>query len=71
MSPLAPKAGPDDRRLTMTGELATDDIVALVVGTGAFDEAGAREIVASTLGYTVDTLPARVPFQVDAVGTEP
>ncbi|MCA9680194.1 MAG: hypothetical protein KC464_34515 [Myxococcales bacterium] len=68
---VADGAGPDDRRLTMTGELATDDIVALVVGTGAFDEAGAREIVASTLGYTVDTLPARVPFQVDAVGTEP
>ena len=64
-------AGPDDRRLTITGELATDEIVAILVGTGAFDEEGAREIVASTLGYTVETLPDMLPFQLDATGTEP
>ena len=64
-------AGPDDRRLTITGELATDEIVALLVGTGAFDEAGAREIIASTLGYTVETLPDLLPFQLDATGSEP
>jgi hypothetical protein len=64
-------AGSADRRLTITGELATDEIVALLVGTGAFDEEGAREIVASTLGYTVETLPDLVPFQLDATGTEP
>lgn len=64
-------AGASDRRLTITGELATDEIVALLVDTGAFDEEGAREIIASTLGYTVETLPERVPFQLDATGTEP
>jgi len=64
-------AGATDRRLRIAGDLATDEIVALLVGTGAFDEAGAREIIASTLGYTVDTLPESLPFQLDATGDEP
>jgi hypothetical protein len=67
---VADGAGADDRRLTITGQLATDDVVALLVGTGAFDVDGAREIVAATLGYTVATLPARLPFQLDATGYE-
>jgi hypothetical protein len=64
-------AGATDRRLTITGILVTDDVVGLLVATGAFDESGAREIIASTLGYTVDTLPAQLDFTLDATGAEP
>ena len=58
------------RQLTVTGELSTDEVIGLVVSAGGFDPAGARSLVASTLGYTVDTLPARVPFTAVATGTE-
>jgi hypothetical protein len=37
-------------RSRIAGELATDDIVQLLVQTGAFDADGARSIVAATLG---------------------
>jgi len=48
--------------VTVTGSMPTDGLVDAVVavGGGAFNEAGARALVASTLGYTVDTLPATV-----------
>ncbi len=52
--------------LSLTGELSTDEIIALVVSTGAFDEAGARDVVAAQLGYTAETLPARVAFRITA-----
>lgn len=58
------------RKLTITGELSTDEIVNLVVSAGGFDPPGARSLVASTLGYTVETLPLRVPFTATATGTE-
>jgi hypothetical protein len=67
---LADGGGPDDRRATITGELSTDEIIQLLVDTGGFDPAGARAIVASTLGYTVDTLPPRVAFTIEATGRE-
>ncbi len=58
------------RQLTITGELSTDEVIDLVVSAGGFDHDGARSLVASTLGYTVDTLPVRVPFTAVATGTE-
>jgi hypothetical protein len=63
--------GPDQRGLEVQGELATDELVARLVDVGGFDERGARELIAGILGYTVDTLPARVPFTVTGAGTEP
>ncbi len=58
------------RQLTITGELSTDEVIELVVTAGGFDPVGARSLVASTLGYTVDTLPLRVPFTGVATGSE-
>lgn len=55
-----------DATLSLTGELSTDEVIALVVSTGAFDEAGARDVVAAQLGYTAETLPARVMFRITA-----
>lgn len=63
--------GATARTLTITGELSTDEVIALVVATGGFDELGARDVVAGTLGYTAETLPARLPFTIAATGTEP
>jgi len=62
--------GPTDRHLALAGELSTDEIVQLVVTAGGFDADGARAAVAGALGYTVDTLPARVPFAASATGSE-
>jgi hypothetical protein len=62
--------GPEDRRLRISGELSTAELVQLLVDTGSFDVDGARAIIAATLGYTADTLPARVPFTIEAVGRE-
>lgn len=63
-------SGPTARTLQITGELSTDEVIALIVATGGFDETGAREVVAGQLGYTPETLPARVPLDVRAMGTE-
>ena len=51
-----------ERALARAVVQAHDAIV--LVGNGAFDLQGARVIVAATLGYTADTLPAFVPFVV-------
>ncbi len=53
-----------DDTLEVAGNLDTDAIVRAVVAVGGFEISGARSIVASTLGYTVNTLPADVPFLV-------
>lgn len=57
-----------DRRtdaIALTGQLPTEAIVQAVVSlTDAFEEEDARALVASTLGYTVETLPERVAFEV-------
>jgi hypothetical protein len=58
------------RKLAITGELSTDEVIALVVTAGGFDPAGARDIVAGTLGYTSATLPARLPVVIGADGLE-
>lgn len=52
--------------LTVQGNLATDDVVNLLVTLAAFDADGAKQTVAAVLGYTVDTLPARVPVTLAA-----
>ncbi len=49
----------------LRGELDTEAVVGALVAIGGFDLDGARSIVASTLGYTSDTLPARVAFRVE------
>ncbi len=51
--------------LVISGDLSTDAVVHAVVAVGGFDEPGARAIVASTLGYTPDTLPATVAFRAE------
>ncbi len=49
----------------LTGALDTMAVIEAVVSVGGFDMQGARRIVASTLGYTADTLPDRVDFQAE------
>lgn len=51
--------------LAITGEISTERVVALLVSVGGFDEQGARRLVASILGFTPMTLPARVAFRVE------
>jgi hypothetical protein len=48
----------------LTGNLSTEAVVHAIVAIGGFDERGARNVVAATLGYTAETLPSAVPFQV-------
>lgn len=55
----------DGTSAQLTGELATDAVIATVVSVGGFEESGARRLVASLLGYTPETLPDRVPFGID------
>ena len=57
-----------DLAVTITGELSTQQVIDLVVATGAFDPDGARDAVAGQLGYTSATLPARVPVTLAAAG---
>ena len=68
---LADGTGPTDRRLSIAGGLSTAEVIALIVSTGGFDAQGAREVVATQLGYTPETLPERLTFRIVAVGTEP
>lgn len=46
----------------LRGDLSTDAVVEAIIAVGGFEAAGARRLVASTLGYTVDTLPPTVSF---------
>ena len=55
----------EEAGLSLRGALRTEDIVTAVVSIGGFEENGARAIVASTLGYTPETLPETVPFLVE------
>ena len=52
----------DSSPLSITGQLSTDAVIDAVVAIGGFDEVGARDIVASTLGYTAETMPELVEF---------
>lgn len=51
-----------DSPVAITGQLSTEAVIDAIVAIGGFDEVGARDIVAATLGYTADTLPAFVEF---------
>ena len=55
----------DHRALTITGALATEELVARFGGT-----AEARAQVARALGHTPETLPARVAVRVSGVGRD-
>lgn len=55
-------------RMLITGRIRTQEVVDLLVGVGGFEREGARKIVAETLGYTVETLPAELPFRILANG---
>jgi hypothetical protein len=46
------------------GDLATQAIIDAIVAIGGFEPVGARRLVAQTLGFTPDTLPVTVPFEV-------
>lgn len=52
-------------QLQLTGALSTDAVIAALVQIGGFEDVGARQLVASTLGYTPETLPLTVPFLVE------
>jgi hypothetical protein len=55
----------------LRGDLSTDAVVDAIVAVGGFEPAGARRLVASTLGYTVDTLPATVSFVAEYTVSAP
>ena len=56
---------PADRSaLFVSGDLATQAVIDAVVSIGGFEANGARAIVASTLGFTPETLPVTVPMRV-------
>jgi hypothetical protein len=50
--------------LVIQGMMVTESVINAVIAVsgGGFDAAGAREVVASTIGYTPDTLPESVEF---------
>jgi hypothetical protein len=54
----------DGDQLVLTGQLLTEAVITALVDVGGFEPDGARRIIAATLGYTADTLPAAVPFRV-------
>jgi hypothetical protein len=49
---------------SLKGDLSTQAVVDALVAIGGFEPVGARAIVASTLGFTPDTLPESVPLRV-------
>jgi hypothetical protein len=49
---------------SLKGDLFTQAVVDALVAIGGFEPVGARAIVASTLGFTPDTLPESVPLRV-------
>jgi hypothetical protein len=61
---------PDGKQLFVEGIMNTDEIVALLVGVGGFEENGARELIATLLDYTAETLPERINFTIFAYGKE-
>jgi len=54
------------RRLRLTGQVASDELIERLLGVGGFDRTGARRVVASTLGYTAATLPATIEVELAA-----
>lgn len=61
----------DDRRLIFEGELATKEILDILMNeVDGFELNDATILVAGFLGYTPDTLPKHVAFRVAAQGSE-
>lgn len=56
-----------DSNVQITGMISIESVIQAVVtvGGGAFDEDGARRMVASFLGYTPETLPEAVAFLIE------
>ena len=50
--------------ITITGAMPTQSVIDAVVAVGGFEPRGARRIVSQLLGYTSETLPDEVPFEV-------
>ncbi|MEZ4454423.1 MAG: hypothetical protein R3B09_33535, partial [Nannocystaceae bacterium] len=57
-------------RLRVDGALVTDNLVELLLASGGFEDAGARAFLAERLGFTVATLPSKIPLRVVAEGRE-
>ncbi|MEZ4384474.1 MAG: hypothetical protein R3A79_24310 [Nannocystaceae bacterium] len=60
--------GGDAPRLEVDGALRCDNLVDLMLASGAFEAEGARALLAERLGYTAETLPERVPTRATAEG---
>jgi len=54
----------DGEQMRFSGLLSSDSAVDAVAFYAGFDEEGARELLASALGYTPETLPERLEFEV-------
>ena len=50
---------------SLSGSLPVQGLIDLVIGVGAFDEAGAREAVADVLGFAADALPEATPLRIE------
>ena len=66
----ADPGGEASPRLEITGSLVTDNLVGLLVGSGSFEPAGARSLLAELFGYSDDELPATLPLRAHALGSE-
>lgn len=67
---VADGGGVEARQLTVEGEMVTQEVIDLLVSVGGFEPVGARSLVASILGFTPESLPARMPFLIRAEGAE-
>ena len=61
---------PDGKQLFIEGTMNTDEIISLLVGVGGFEENGARELIATLLDYTPETLPELIDFTIFSYGKE-
>ncbi len=62
--------GVEARQMVVEGEMVVQEVIDLLVSVGGFEPVGARALVASLLGFTPESLPARVPFLIRAEGAE-
>jgi hypothetical protein len=63
---LKPSPSHKSPPVEIRGDLVVDDVVTLLVGTGAFDVPGARKLIAPLLGASPEALPRQVSFHVTA-----
>ncbi|MCA9661324.1 MAG: hypothetical protein KC486_23495, partial [Myxococcales bacterium] len=60
--------GGDAPHLDIQGALRSDNLVDLMLASGAFEPEGARALLAERLGYTAETLPELIPARAIADG---